>query len=250
MGWSSEQAKAELMALKPDRRLSSGGAGQPSSAPSHTQRAAGGRRKQWDDNVAPPVPPRDERRSQLNPALPIHTKRATSHNTKPKGAFSSSVAEEYILAQKASALLEEEIARQAKLDAMVSQVTPPLGRDGAAERESELRCFSWWRPKARLVPQHTQQRVLTRPLTQARIGSRVGIAKQLLTLSVSVSHCLSLALNVSITQVKRSVDTGAGSAHFTAAIESLQQQLTDAIKAVVRSPYPLPWTFTVCFHGA
>ena len=127
VGWSSEQAKAELMALKPDRRLSSGGAGRASSAPSHTQRAAGGRRKQWDDNVAPPVPPRDERRSQLNPALPIHTKRATSHNTKPKGAFSSSVAEEYILAQKASALLEEEIARQAKLDAMVSQVTPPLG---------------------------------------------------------------------------------------------------------------------------
>ena len=70
----------------------------------------------------------------------------------------------------------------------------------------------------------------------------MGIAKQLLTLSVSVSHCLSLALNVSITQVKGSVDTGAGSAHFTAAIESLQQQLTDAIKAVVRSPYPLPST--------
>jgi len=49
--------------------------------------------------------------------------RASAAGAAPKARMTSSVAREYELAQKASARLEEEIARQAKLDAMLSQVS-------------------------------------------------------------------------------------------------------------------------------
>jgi hypothetical protein len=102
----------------------------PLSAPAGKKR---GGKKQWDDTVAPPPPTREPRslldqlpapRGSRSARKVASVVAAAERATAAPNTRKSSVAREYELAQKASARLEQEIARQAKLDAMLSRVRP------------------------------------------------------------------------------------------------------------------------------
>jgi hypothetical protein len=122
------------MAVKPTRsRAPAPHQVRPLSAPATKKR---GGKKQWDDTTAPPPPareprslldqlptPRGSRSARKVASVVAAVERASAA---PK-ARTSSVTREYELAQKASARLEEEIARQAKLDTMLNQVRELAG---------------------------------------------------------------------------------------------------------------------------